>query len=67
MPVQPAHQGGLQGLVDDGQFAVASVVQSFDQALLGLFPVPQLGLSQGHVVENLPTQEEPENLLMSEL
>lgn len=54
--VSAAHQRGLQGVVDDREFAVASVVQSSDQALLGLLPVPQLGLGQSHVVENLPTR-----------
>lgn len=57
MSVSAAHQRGLQGVVDDREFAVASVVQSSDQALLGLLPAPQLGLGQGHVVENLPTRK----------
>lgn len=46
-------QGGLQGIVDDTQFALCSVVQSFHQALLGFFPVTHLGLCQGNIVENL--------------
>lgn len=64
--VNSAHQGGLQGVVDDGEFAVCSVVQSFHQALLGFLPVTQVRLSQGHVVENLPTHEEHYNLLIFE-
>lgn len=56
--MNPANQGGLQGVVDDSKFAVCSVVQRFHQALLGFFPVTQLRLSQGQVVENLPTHEE---------
>lgn len=46
-------QCGLQGIVDDTQFALCSVVQSLDQALLGFFPVTQLCLCQGNIVENL--------------
>lgn len=61
-----ANQGGLQGIVNHADFALCCVVQSFHQALLGFFPVAQLRLSQGHIVENLPTHEEHLNLLIFE-
>lgn len=46
-------QGGLQSSVNQTQFSVRPEVQSLDEALLGLLPVPQLGFDQGHVVKNL--------------
>lgn len=59
-----SHQGGLQGAVDGVQLALCSVVQSFHQTLLGLFPVSHLRLRQGDVVENL--RDIGQNLVTSE-
>lgn len=46
-------QGGLQSFVDDIEFGLCLVVESFHKVFLGFFPVTQLSLSQGHIVENL--------------
>lgn len=46
-------QGGLQSSVDQIEFSLRLEVQSLHQVFLGLFPVPQLSLNQGHVVKNL--------------
>lgn len=46
-------QGGLQSSVDDIEFSLCLVVKSFHEVFLGFFPVTQLSLNQGHIVENL--------------
>lgn len=46
-------QGGLQSSVDEVKFDIWLVVKRFHQVFLGFFPLTQLGLSKGNIVENL--------------
>lgn len=47
------HQGRLQSSVEDIELSLSLVVESLHKVLLGFFPVTQLTLSQGRIVENL--------------
>lgn len=46
-------QGWLQSFVNETELGLRLEVKSLHKVFLGFFPVSQLSLNQGHVVENL--------------